>query len=605
MNIYITWHLPTYGIGYTKTILSAFFKEVSKAGNSEIRTGQLSQEEMASVFSANRDGYLFDKVFYLYPDQKIEGKIKTHRPHRKKLFLEEKGRDSLIQNSPTFELWKECLERDFNSLEEEIEFFRDKLGRGNLNLFSRILNEYWRNIYHYPIEDQIKWFSKYSNASPLYDANRFVPVNMTKEFGLKDMRDYRNIMDSVSEFLNKNLSQSEKDSIVINVSLGSYETQVAWFISAEAGLLPRNTKFISIYDLKDDEETDRFRPFQIKEVPVFLIQELRGKFSIFPETKSPPRKLANKKIKSYLNSGFAILILGPRGIGKTRMVQENSEMGGLKVVSANCASFADDTMAEAELFGFKRGAFTGATADKPGLFSEANGGILFLDEIHHLSGKVQAKLMTALQTNHKNQFAFRQIGGAKESVVEFRVVMATNRPISELKKVLLPDFFDRIAQHIVEIPPLSQTQEDRENDWRAVWQQMQFGNADNAPNEKGMMEWLKSLGLPGNFRDLQKIAIYYRSYMDFDGETREMIPEKNAFDFAKSEYERYQQTASEFGKFKFSSSATSKQMISEFKRQMAEWATKEFGGKTKAAQHFKDLGEKTTRQAIDTWIKGK
>ena len=214
-------------------------------------------------------------------------------------------------------------------------------------------------------------------------------------------------------------------------------------------------------------------------------------------------------------------------------------------------------------------------------------------------------VMTALQTKANNEFEIRRLGDAKITKVSCRIIMASNRSIQALKAALLPDFFDRIAQHIIEIPPLSQTPEDREKDWKAVWKQMLFKDEYETPLEKVLIDWLKDQDLPGNFRDLQKIAIYYRAFLDFDKAVLAIIPEKTAFDFAKNEFQKYHQSVPLPQTLQFNRSQTSTQMIAEFKFQLASWAVKEFGGKTQAARHFKELDEKITRVTIHNWLKMK
>jgi transcriptional regulator with AAA-type ATPase domain len=586
--------------------LAAFKANKATLDRHNIFAGPLDQAEMEEEFN-HGIGFKFDHVYYLYPGQEVQDKIKTHRPHKKDVFIDT---DRVILNSPTLKYWKECLDLEMSGkldqggLKGELSWFENKLGATDPKILKKIRKEYWRNIHHYSIEDQVHWFWKMSNVLRGYQQRSFSLIDMTSEYGISDMRDYLGIAKGVSRFLSDKMSKHQDDEIIINISLGSYETQVVWFLLAENGQLPPRTRFISTYDHKDDEKHDRFKDFYIREVPVQLIRELKSEISFFPETQSAPRKLADLKIKSYLNSGFSILLLGPRGTGKTRMVQENSKNLGGRFISANCASFADDTMAESELFGHKKGAFVGARTNSEGLFGAANGGILFLDEIHHLSKRVQAKLMTALQTKSDNQFEIRRLGDAKAINVECRVIMASNRGVHDLKEVLLPDFFDRIAQQIIDIPSLSMTPEDRVEDWKAVWKQMLFKGQSKPPLEKELLDWLKRQELPGNFRDLQKIAIHYHAFLEYDDQIKAMIPEQTPFEFAKSEYTKYHQSALDSPSFKFSRSKTSAQMIAEFKKSLATWVEGEYGGKTQAAKHFQDLGEKTTRQTIDNWSKG-
>lgn len=316
-------------------------------------------------------------------------------------------------------------------------------------------------------------------------------------------------------------------------------------------------------------------------------------------TKSKSRDLANEKMQALKENPFSMLLIGERGVGKSRLAKVNCDKEPFK--SANCASFADDLMAEAELFGYEEGAFTGATKEVDGLFQEADKGCLFLDEIHHLSKRVQAKLMLALQTDENNMMSVHKLRGKKggdgtknkneDKKVTFKLIVATNRTIEELRKILLPDFYDRIVQNVIEIPPLRETPEDREDDWKMIWSQMKF--AGKIPNEPEFINWLKTLQLYGNFRDLQKIAIYCNDFMthiDKDEELKEMIGKKTAFEYAKSEFEKWKSPPPEQPEdgidIKIDTHKTAKDFRNEFYFKLYEWAVGKYGDIEKAAKQL-------------------
>jgi len=206
------------------------------------------------------------------------------------------------------------------------------------------------------------------------------------------------------------------------------------------------------------------------------------------------------QLESYLsNPGrFAVLILGERGVGKTKWVQDKCKE---KLVIANCASFADDTMAESELFGYKKGAFTGATED----------GALFFDEVHNLSPRVQEKIMTALQTEskepNKGKFRIRKLGETKSHYVTVRPIFASNLTLKKLREKLLPDLYDRISQLVIEIPSIQESKIDLKEAFKGVWVGMQFVEHPKLPELPEFEKWLKKIHLEGNYRTLQNMAI--------------------------------------------------------------------------------------------------
>ena len=124
-----------------------------------------------------------------------------------------------------------------------------------------------------------------------------------------------------------------------------------------------------------------------------------------------------------------MLIHGESGVGKevvARTVHELSTRRTKRFVKVNCAALPEELL-ESELFGYERGAFTGATSRKPGKFEVASGGTMFLDEIAEMSPKLQAKLLQVLQDGE-----FSRLGGHTEVHVDVRVEAATNRNLEEM-----------------------------------------------------------------------------------------------------------------------------------------------------------------------------
>jgi len=154
-----------------------------------------------------------------------------------------------------------------------------------------------------------------------------------------------------------------------------------------------------------------------------------------------------------------ILVTGESGTGKelvARAIHEASPRKEKPFVSINCSAFPE-TLLESELFGYMKGAFTGAAANKKGLFEAACGGSLFLDEIGDMTGAMQVKLLRVLQER-----CFRPLGGNEEIPVDVRVIAATNQDLQSMIQdgLFREDLFYRIAVINIHLPALRERTED-------------------------------------------------------------------------------------------------------------------------------------------------
>jgi DNA-binding NtrC family response regulator len=154
-----------------------------------------------------------------------------------------------------------------------------------------------------------------------------------------------------------------------------------------------------------------------------------------------------------------VLVYGESGTGKefiVRMIHEQSPRAGAPFVSINCAALTE-TLLESELFGHVRGAFTGATRDKAGLFEVAGAGTIFLDEIGEVAPTIQAKLLRALQERE-----IRRVGAERTIAINARVVAATNRDLKNAvaKGTFREDLYFRLAAFVITVPALRDRRED-------------------------------------------------------------------------------------------------------------------------------------------------
>ena len=164
-------------------------------------------------------------------------------------------------------------------------------------------------------------------------------------------------------------------------------------------------------------------------------------------------------IRTAAKSDISVLILGPTGSGKevvARMIHELSRRGQHKFQAVNCAALPD-TLFESEIFGYEKGAFTGAHDRKPGRLELANNGTLFLDEIGDLSIVAQAKLLRVLEERR-----FERLGGNTSIEVNFRLISATNRPLDQFVRDsrFREDLYYRVNAFSIRLPSLKERSSD-------------------------------------------------------------------------------------------------------------------------------------------------
>jgi len=175
--------------------------------------------------------------------------------------------------------------------------------------------------------------------------------------------------------------------------------------------------------------------------------------------KSPGMLKVYSLVKKMAETAANVLILGESGTGKelvARAIHKNSSREDGPFVPINCGGIPENLL-ESELFGYMKGSFTGAYADKAGLFEVAHEGTIFLDEIGELSPFLQVKLLRVVQEK-----TFRRVGGSRDISVDVRIISATNQNLEERVKNgdFREDLFYRLNVIPVEVPPLRERKED-------------------------------------------------------------------------------------------------------------------------------------------------
>ncbi len=221
-------------------------------------------------------------------------------------------------------------------------------------------------------------------------------------------------------------------------------------------------------------------------------------------TQDARMKGALELVGRVARSDVAVLVVGESGTGKELIARELHRLSGRHdepLVALNCAAVSE-ALAESELFGHEKGAFTGAATRKIGLVELAEGGTLFLDEIGDLDPALQAKLLRALETKR-----FRRVGGVKELPVDFRLVSATNRPLQALvdQGSFRGDLYYRINAVTVELPPLRERPGDILILARHFLDGLRPGGGGAFAVAPDAEEALERYDWPGNVRELRNV----------------------------------------------------------------------------------------------------
>ena len=202
-------------------------------------------------------------------------------------------------------------------------------------------------------------------------------------------------------------------------------------------------------------------------------------------------------------SDASVLLVGETGTGKeimARSIHAASPRVGRPFLPVNCGAIPRD-LVESELFGVRRGAFTGAHADAQGIFAAADGGTVFLDEIGEMPKEAQVKLLRVLQEGE-----LRPVGSAKPVRVDVRIVAASNAPLAALRdEHLRPDLFFRIATVVIELPPLRSRPEDVLVLAHCFLGRLSRRSGRQIALARSAADALVHYTFPGNVRELQSI----------------------------------------------------------------------------------------------------
>ena len=227
-----------------------------------------------------------------------------------------------------------------------------------------------------------------------------------------------------------------------------------------------------------------------------------------PIFKSKPMQEIDELISAMAPSEANVLIVGESGVGKeviANLIHARSRRGGKPMVKLNCAAFPQ-TMIEGELFGYMKGAFTGAMNDFPGMIAAAEGGTLFLDEISDMPVDLQTRFLRVLQERE-----YRPLGSTQIMKADFRLIASTNRPVAEAlsKNLLRSDLYYRLNTFQIEVPPLRNRKQDIPPLIASFLRQ--FARQLDKPEPTIVPDAFQKLldyAWPGNVRELQNAIEY-------------------------------------------------------------------------------------------------
>jgi DNA-binding NtrC family response regulator len=259
------------------------------------------------------------------------------------------------------------------------------------------------------------------------------------------------------------------------------------------------------------------KPFKLDEIK-FTIQRALEQRKLIQENKYYRQELLDKyqfknvigrtsqmfqvykTIAKVADTKSTVLLCGERGTGKELIARSISQRNTRPFIPVDCASLVE-TLIESELFGHVRGAFTGASSAKRGLFEEADEGTLFLDEVGNFGLSMQAKLLRFLQEHE-----IKKVGGTESIKVDVRVIAATNQPLEPLVKSgkFREDLFDRLNVVTITLPPLRERKEDiplLANHFLQKFSEENHKNISHISPEA--LEIITQYSWPGNVRELE------------------------------------------------------------------------------------------------------
>ncbi|MFO0575493.1 MAG: sigma 54-interacting transcriptional regulator [Polyangia bacterium] len=337
-----------------------------------------------------------------------------------------------------------------------------------------------------------------------------------------DPADHQRIFEFLREVIPKVRRRLPEHTLLVHISPGTPAMQTILVLMAETGFIDR--PFEVIKSMRASER--RGQPAVVRvEVGIDTFYQVY-RFSSEGDPSRPPllwepTRFRSPRLRAVFEEArrFAllkvpVLILGERGTGKTTLAawmrahspfRRREQDKNWPAIA--CGQYTPETM-RAELFGYRKGAFTGAVADRDGLLKAAHMDSLFLDEIGDISYDLQRLLIKAIEERR-----YQPLGDTAYQDSDFRLICATNLNFAELRRRIAPDFWDRVSQLQLRLPSLREIPDDLQSLWEEMFERaIQRAGVKpatvklSASYHRRIVATLQSHPLPGNLRDLYRVA---------------------------------------------------------------------------------------------------
>lgn len=344
---------------------------------------------------------------------------------------------------------------------------------------------------------------------------------------LRNPWDFEEVYGKFYDYAKQPCFHDEKAQYYIHMSTGSHVEQICLFLLAESRHLPAKLVQTTPKEGHVRHSTDTKGTITVIDLDLSRYDKLAKRFEVerqddlsFLKQGIDTRNAAfNKLIETIervaVRTADRFLLTGPTGAGKTQLAKriyelrrQSGQVKG-KFIGVNCATLGGD-LASAALFGYRKGAFTGATADHDGFLKEADGGILFLDEIGELPLDAQAKLLKAIEEK-----SYRPLGSDSDEQSDFQLICGTNRDLDRdvADRKFRRDLLSRINLWNFQLPGLADRREDIEPNLEYELLDFSKRNGKHISFNKEARERFLAFALDpatrweGNFRDLNAMVI--------------------------------------------------------------------------------------------------